>query len=89
MAFAVGALLYQAYDTAGTLNDRDLSLRATDLARYVVLDAGTAPRLELPPKLGAAYESGSSDLYVDPSRAGDCRVAAELRRSCFRLASPE
>lgn len=34
MAFAVGALLYQGYDTAGTLNDRDLNLRATDLARY-------------------------------------------------------
>ena len=37
MAFALGALLYQAYDTAGTLNDRDLNLRATDPARYVVL----------------------------------------------------
>jgi hypothetical protein len=26
MAFAVGALLYQAYDTAGILNDRDLTV---------------------------------------------------------------
>jgi len=34
MAFAVGALLYHGYDTAGTLNDRDLNLRATDLVRY-------------------------------------------------------
>ena len=36
-AIAVGALWYEAYDTAATLNDRDLSLRASDLARYVVL----------------------------------------------------
>src|SRR5262249_9259968 len=64
MAFAVGALLYQAYDTAGTLNDRDLNLRATDLARYVVLGPDQEPRLELPPKLAAAYETGSSRLYA-------------------------
>ena len=32
---AIAALVYEAYDTAGTLNNRDLQLRAADLARYV------------------------------------------------------
>src|SRR5262245_12639042 len=85
MAVAVGALLYQAYDTAGTLNDRDLNLRASDLARYVVLDAGAAPRLELPPKLGAAYESGSSDLYALRTQEG--RVIAASPRSFGEVVS--
>ena len=84
MAFAVGALLYQAYDTAGTLNDRDLNLRATDLARYMVLDEGRAPRLELPPKLGAAYES-SSDLYALRTQEG--RVIAASPRSFGEVVS--
>ena len=79
MAFAVGALLYQAYDTAGSLNDRDLNLRATDLARYVVLGPDHTPRLELPPKLAAAYETGSSDLYA--VRSPDGRVIAASPRS--------
>src|SRR5262249_57659341 len=70
MAFAVGALLYQAYDTAGTLNDRDLNLRATDLARYVVLGPDQEPRLELPPKLAAAYETGSSDPFAPRTHEG-------------------
>ena len=38
-ALAVAALIYQAYETADTLNDRELSLRAADLARYVVVDS--------------------------------------------------
>src|SRR5262245_16736833 len=84
MAFAVGALLYQAYDTAGTLNDRDLNLRAIDLARYMVLDEGRAPRLELPPKLGAAYES-SSDLYALRTQEG--RVIAASPRSFGEVVS--
>jgi two-component system, OmpR family, sensor histidine kinase TctE len=79
MAFAVGALLYQAYDTAGSLNDRDLNLRATDLARYVVLGPDHTPQLELPPKLATAYETGSSDLYA--VRSQDGRVIAASPRS--------
>src|SRR5262249_57777091 len=34
-AIAVGVLVYQAYDTAGSLNDRELGLRAEELARAV------------------------------------------------------
>ena len=38
-AIAVGVLVYQAYDTAGSLNDRELGLRAEDLARAIVADS--------------------------------------------------
>jgi hypothetical protein len=85
MAFAVGALLYQAYETAGSLNDRDLNLRATDLARYVVLGPDHTLRLELPPKLAAAYETGSSDLYA--VRSHDGRVIAASPRSFGEVVS--
>jgi signal transduction histidine kinase len=57
----VGVLVYRAYDTAGTLHDRELSLRATDLADRVAVDAGGAARLDLPPRLKAAYEAGDGD----------------------------
>jgi signal transduction histidine kinase len=73
-AVAVGALLYQAYDTAGTLNDRDLNLRATDLARYVVVDSKQGARLDLPSNLAAAYALGASDIFA--VRGQDGRVIA-------------
>jgi two-component system, OmpR family, sensor histidine kinase TctE len=74
-AMAVGALWYEAYDTAATLNDRDLSLRASDLARYVVL-GDQAPRLELPAKLAAAYAPRASDFYAVRSQQGQVIAAA-------------
>jgi two-component system, OmpR family, sensor histidine kinase TctE len=64
-AIAVGILVYQAYDTAGTLDNRELSLRAADLAQYISLDPKGAARLDLPPKLAAAYEAGSgADIFA-------------------------
>jgi signal transduction histidine kinase len=73
---AVAALIYQAYETADTLNDRELSLRAADLARYVAVDSTGAARLQLPPELAALYQaSGSTDIFA-VRRASDAVVAA-------------
>ncbi len=75
-AIAVGILLYQAYDTAGNLNDRELGFRAADLASFVVLDPSGAARLQLPPKLAAAYEGSRTDLFAIRQR--DHVLAASL-----------
>src|SRR5262249_59904077 len=47
-AIAVGVLVYQAYDTAGSLYDREISLRAEDLSRAIVADSAGQPPLHLP-----------------------------------------
>jgi signal transduction histidine kinase len=75
-ATAVGILVYQAYETADTLNDRELSLRAADLARYVSVDSAGVARLELPAELAARYQaSGNADIFA-VRRASDRLVAA-------------
>jgi signal transduction histidine kinase len=53
---AIGGLIYGASLTAGSLADRELGLRAEDLARYVSLDEGGKAHLELPPGLRQAYD---------------------------------
>src|ERR1700693_4083735 len=64
-ALAVGILIYQAYETAGSLNDRELSLRAADLARYVVVDSNGTARLELPPALATSYQAADdTDIFA-------------------------
>jgi hypothetical protein len=64
-AIAVGILIYQAYETADSLNDRELSLRAGDLARYVVVDPDGVARLHLPPELAASYTAtGDVDIFA-------------------------
>ena len=73
---AVAGLIYQAYETADTLNDRELSLRAADLAHYVSVDSTGAARLELPAELAARYRaSGNTDIFA-VRRAPDAVVAA-------------
>ena len=56
---AVGGLIYSASLTAGSLADRELGLRAEDLARYVSLDENGKPRLDLPPPLNQAYSAAA------------------------------
>jgi signal transduction histidine kinase len=75
MAIGVGFLVYQAYDTAGSLNDRDLNLRALDIARYVSPDPDGKPQLNLPAKLAAAYQS-SADMFAVRDARGQIIAAS-------------
>ena len=75
MAIGVGFLVYQAYDTAGSLNDRDLNLRAIDIARYVSPDPDGKPQLNLPAKLAAAYQS-SADMFAVRDARGQIIAAS-------------
>jgi len=75
-AIAVAVLIYQAYETADTLNDRELSLRAADLARYVAVDSTGAVRLELPAELTARYQAADNTDIFAVRRAADAVVAA-------------
>ena len=56
---AVGGLIYSASLTADSLADRELGLRAEDLARYVSPDENRKPRLSLPPLLKQAYSAAT------------------------------
>src|SRR5262249_23932963 len=68
---AAAVLIYQAYDTAASLNDRELSQRADDLARAVRRDGAGAAQLALPQKLAAASAaSGGDDISAVRDRAG-------------------
>jgi two-component system, OmpR family, sensor histidine kinase TctE len=82
---AIAVLVYQAYDTAGTLNDRDLHLRAADLARYVRPDGKGEPQLDLPENLAKAYQSATSDIFAVRSKEG--RVIASVPRGFGEVAS--
>jgi hypothetical protein len=54
-ALALGTLWYTAWLTAGSLADRDLGLRAEDLAAHVTRDASGALHLTLSPELARSY----------------------------------
>jgi len=76
-AAIVGVLVWRAYDTAGTLADRELSLRAADLAKYVAPAPDGTPRLALPAALREAY-GAAPDADIFAVRAGDGRLVAAL-----------
>jgi two-component system, OmpR family, sensor histidine kinase TctE len=77
IAIAVGILVYQAYETAGSLNDRDLNLRAADLARYVRLGPAGRPNLDLPPTLASSYEARAGlDMFAIRGPAGQIIAAS-------------
>jgi signal transduction histidine kinase len=75
-AIATGALIYQAYDTATSLNDRELSLRAGDLARAVSRDGAGVPQLNLSPKLAAAYAASTDDIFAVRDASGRLLAAS-------------
>ena len=56
---ALGGLIYSASLTAGSVANRELELRAEDLARYVSLDESHNPRLDLPATLQQAYSAAA------------------------------
>jgi len=70
-AAIVGVLVWHAYDTAGTLADRELSLRAADLAKYVAPGPDGTARLALPPALREAYGAApDADIFAIRGRDG-------------------
>jgi signal transduction histidine kinase len=58
-SLAIAGLIYSASLTAGSVADRELDLRAEDLARDVSLDPTGHPRLELTPALRQAYDAAA------------------------------
>lgn len=73
---AIGGLFYSASLTTDTLGDRELDLRAEDLARHVVLDGSGAARLKLPPALKEAYAATSKGSLFAIRDKDDSLVAA-------------
>ena len=77
-------LMSRAYDTARSLGDQELLLRANDLARYVTAGENGLPRLELPPNLGAMYQVPSgSDIFAIRDANGRVIAAAPPRFAEF------
>jgi anti-sigma regulatory factor (Ser/Thr protein kinase) len=69
-AVAIGVLIYQAYDTAGSLYDRELSQRAEDLSKAVSRDSAGAPRVELSQQLASAYVNSDADIFAVRDSSG-------------------
>jgi signal transduction histidine kinase len=99
---AVDGLIYSASLTAGSVADRELVLRAEDLARYVSLDESHKPRLDLPPRVQQAYSAATQqsafairDRDGRPIEASTPEIGAIVARwppadsepSYFRLSS--
>src|SRR5215468_2311908 len=79
---AMGGLIYSASLTAGSVADRELELRAEDLAGYVSLDEGNKPRLDLPPGVQHAYSTAAQQSVFairDTDRSEERRVGKECR----------
>jgi signal transduction histidine kinase len=68
---AMGGLIHSASLTAGSVADRELELRAEDLARYVLLDENQKPRLDLSPTLQQAYSAaGQQSVFAIRDKDG-------------------
>jgi two-component system sensor histidine kinase TctE len=74
-AAMVGFIVWRAYDTADSLSDRELSLRAADLANAIAHQPDGTTRLELPAALREAYGSWP-DADIFAVRGADGRLIA-------------
>jgi two-component system, OmpR family, sensor histidine kinase TctE len=64
-AVIVGFVAWRAYDTADSLADRELSLRAADLASYLVRQSDGTVQLDLPESLREAYGAApAADIFA-------------------------
>ena len=76
-AAIIGVLIWRAYDTVDSLGDRELSLQAEDLARYVSIDAQGRAHLSLPSSLQGAYGAApAADIFAIRDRDGRIVAAA-------------
>lgn len=74
-AVIVGFVVWRAYDTADTLSDRELSLRAQDLAKHVTRRPDGTVRLDMPQELDEAYRA-TADADIFAIRDSDGRLIA-------------
>jgi signal transduction histidine kinase len=58
----VGVLMSRAYDTARSLSDQELIVRAADLARFVSTGSDGVPRLDLPTRLSDS--PSATDIFA-------------------------
>ena len=86
-AAIVGVLIYRAYDTAGSLNERELSLRAADLARHIAIGSDGRAVLQLPASLAGEYDS-THDTDIFAIRGANGLVISALPQSFGTLTEP-
>src|SRR5262245_49515398 len=73
-------LMSRAYDTARSLGDQELLLRANDLARYVTAGDDGLTHLEMPANLSAMYQPPfSRDIFAIREANGRMIAAAPPR----------
>jgi signal transduction histidine kinase len=76
-ALALGALWYSAWLTAGSLAERDLGLRAEDIAAHVGPDASGSPQFTPPAALAQSYAANPERaLYAVRDKAGRLLAAS-------------
>jgi signal transduction histidine kinase len=75
---ATVVLIYGAYDTASSLNDRELSGRAEDLAHAVSRDGAGQTRLSMPARLASAYADSTDDIFAVRDAGGHLLAASPV-----------